>query len=143
MYIIHSSSKSELIDKLNSAIKMGFELHGGCSMVSGAFTQAVILYEKPVKSETPTPTFAQDVIDYLNKKTARSFRLSSKTRALISARTNEGYTKDDFTRVIDNRCEKWLSDPKMSEYLRPETLFSNKFESYLNSAPQNRRVFGV
>lgn len=143
MYIISSSSKIELISKLNRAISLGFQLHGGCSIVSGSFTQSVILYEKSVKSDSPTPTFAQDIIDYLNKKTARTFKLSSKTKALISARNNEGYTKDDFTRVIDGRCEKWLSDPKMSEYLRPETLFSNKFESYLNSAPQNRRVFSV
>ena len=30
---------------------------------------------------------------------------------------------------------KWLKDEKMNRYLRPETLFGTKFESYLNEVP--------
>ena len=29
--------------------------------------------------------------------------------------------------------EKWLKDPKMHTYYRPSTLFSGKFEEYLNN----------
>jgi len=50
----------------------------------------------------------------------------------IKARLNDGYSLDDFKKVIDIKTLKWKSDPKMSDYLRPETLFGNKFESYLN-----------
>ena len=73
------------------------------------------------------------IIDYLNKKTDKNFRWKSKkTQDLINARLNEGFTENDFYKVIDNKCFEWLKDNKMSAYLKPETLFSNKFEGYLN-----------
>lgn len=72
------------------------------------------------------------IVDYLNQKTGKHFKLNSnKTKSLIKARLNEGYTKDDFVKVIDIKTNEWLKT-KMEQYLRPETLFSNKFESYLN-----------
>jgi len=58
--------------------------------------------------------------------------------AFIKARFNEGRTTDDFIHVIDIKCAKWLSDPKMIDFLRPETLFGNKFESYLNEQKAER-----
>lgn len=73
------------------------------------------------------------VISYLNRKTGKQFKDSSKkTKELITARINEKFTEEDFFTVIDNKTSKWLRDPKMCEYLRPETLFGTKFESYLN-----------
>lgn len=74
------------------------------------------------------------IIDHLNQKAGKNFRASgSKTRECIQARWNEGYSLDDFIRVIDNMTAKWKGDAKMDEYLRPETLFSRKFEGYLNT----------
>ena len=73
------------------------------------------------------------VIDYLNQKTGKHFLDKSKdTRRLIRARYEEGYTLDDFKKVIDNTSAKWRDDPRMCDYLRPVTLFGTKFESYLN-----------
>ena len=75
----------------------------------------------------------KDIIDYLNLKVGTHYRVSSnKTKALIKARYNEKYTLEDFKKVIDNKCEEWLTNDKMKGYLRPETLFGSKFESYLN-----------
>ena len=34
---------------------------------------------------------------------------------------------------------EWSHDPKMSVYLRPETLFGTKFESYLNRPKKTRK----
>lgn len=34
--------------------------------------------------------------------------------------------------VIDKKCREWLKNDEMNCYLRPETLFGSKFESYLN-----------
>lgn len=88
--------------------------------------------EKPVK-ETETPSIAKDIIEYLNMKTGKNFRLSSeKTKRLINARINEKYTLDDFKKVIDTKVSQWANNPNMQKYLRPETIFSNKFEGYLN-----------
>ncbi|RNB72153.1 conserved phage C-terminal domain-containing protein [Brevibacillus panacihumi] len=77
-----------------------------------------------------------EIIDYLNQKAGTSYRpTSKKTQQLITARWNEGFRLDDFKRVIDNKSAEWLKDPGWSKYLRPETLFSPKFEGYLNQKP--------
>ena len=76
------------------------------------------------------------IVAYLNSKTKKTFKDSSqKTKECIIARFNEGFVLEDFKKVIDTKCSHWLDDNKMNEYLRPETLFSNKFESYLNAEP--------
>ncbi len=90
------------------------------------------------------------VVEYLNKKTGKNFRsTSAKTRDLINARLNEGFKEKDFYKVIDIKVAEWKGNPKMEGYLRPETLFSNKFEGYLNQNPviedelaEIRRIMG-
>lgn len=74
-----------------------------------------------------------EIIKYLNEKANKEFRHSSKANArLIDARLNEGYSVDDFKKVIDTKTAEWKGTD-MEQYLRPETLFSaSKFESYLN-----------
>lgn len=75
----------------------------------------------------------KEIVDYLNHRCDKSFKHSSrKTRDLIAARYNEGWQLDDFKYVIDVKAEQWEHDRKYSEFLRPETLFSNKFEGYRN-----------
>jgi uncharacterized phage protein (TIGR02220 family) len=78
----------------------------------------------------------EEVVEYLNKKTGKAFSASTKeTRKLIKARFDEKRTLEDFKKVIDNMTEKWKDDAKMSDYLRPQTLFGTKFEAYLNATP--------
>lgn len=80
------------------------------------------------------------VIDYLNQKTNQNYRHNSqKTKKLINARINEGYSIDDFKKVIDNKANDWL-DTDMAKYLRPETLFGNKFENYLNQPSKENNL---
>jgi uncharacterized phage protein (TIGR02220 family) len=75
---------------------------------------------------------AINVINYLNEKAGKKFSTKSKGNFThINARIKEGYTEDDFKKVIDVKCEKWLNT-KFDDYLRPHTLFSLKMESYLN-----------
>lgn len=82
------------------------------------------------------------IITYLNEKTGRSFKPQTKsTQRLIQARLNEGFTEEEFYRVIDNKVLEWATDPKMQQFLRPETLFGNKFEGYLNSKPVPRAAY--
>ena len=81
----------------------------------------------------------KEIVDYLNSKTDKNYRsTTAKTRDLIKARYNEGFRLDDFKQVVDNKVVGWLDDEKMNKYLRPETLFSNKFEGYLNEVPYNK-----
>ena len=74
-----------------------------------------------------------EIVDYLNQKANTKYKsTTNKTKTLINARFNEGFTKEDFIKVIDNKTKEWLNDEKMCKFLRPETLFGTKFESYLN-----------
>lgn len=72
------------------------------------------------------------IISYLNDKTGKRYKVTQKWKDLIKARWNEGQRLDDFTKVIDVKAEQWLNDEKMNQYLRPQTLFGNKFDEYLN-----------
>ena len=75
----------------------------------------------------------QEIVNYLNNSAGTNYRASSKkTRELIKARINEGYTLEDFKVVIEKKTREWINDNKMKAYLRPETLFGTKFEGYLN-----------
>ena len=75
----------------------------------------------------------KEIINYLNKKIDSRYKsTTNKTKKLIKARWNEGFRLDDFKTVIDKKCVEWMGDKEMEKYLRPPTLFSNKFESYLN-----------
>ncbi|MFK9094407.1 conserved phage C-terminal domain-containing protein [Bacillus salipaludis] len=77
----------------------------------------------------------------MNEKTGKNFKLSSiKTRELIHARYGEGFTLEDFTRVIDLKSADWQTDPAWNKFLRPETLFGTKFESYLNQLEGKKRL---
>jgi len=75
----------------------------------------------------------QEIVSHLNSMAGTNYRASSKkTRELIRARINEGYTLQDFQLVIDKKVREWINDNKMKGYIRPETLFGTKFEGYLN-----------
>ena len=96
---------------------------------------------KPVKEKKPRQTQVKpksnddmivEIIDFLNECTGKSYKPSSKVATLnINARLKEGYTKEDFIKVISVKATKWLGT-KFEDYLTPNTLFGNKFESYLN-----------
>lgn len=77
--------------------------------------------------------FIESVIAYLNQVTGKRYTTTNaNTRKLIKQRFNEGFTMNDFCKVIDEKSEEWM-ETEMNKYLRPITLFGNKFESYLNS----------
>lgn len=74
----------------------------------------------------------KEIIDYMNQRYGTNYKTTTtKTRDLIKARINEGFNVEDFKIVIDKMGCEWMGTD-MQKYLRPETLFGNKFESYLN-----------
>lgn len=92
--------------------------------------------ENNISSDLPY----EEIIDYLNSRAGTNYRHQSKqTRKLIHARFADGFTLEDFKRVIDNKVADWGRDPRMCKYLRPETLFcASKFEGYLNERRSGR-----
>lgn len=103
--------------------------------------------ENKTETETQTKTqrknqiteIADRVVDYLNLKAGTAYRHGiAKTVSLVSARLKDGFTENDFTLVINKKCEDW-NGTDYARYLRPETLFGTKFESYLNQVSQQNR----
>ena len=79
----------------------------------------------------------KEIIDYLNEKAGTNYRYDTKkVDSVVSARINEGATFDDFRKCIDNKVSAWTGT-NMEQYLRPETLFSNKFWGYVNEKQTN------
>ncbi|NHI71373.1 DNA replication protein [Lactococcus petauri] len=83
-----------------------------------------------------------EIISYLNEKTGRGFRNVDANKKLIKARWNEGFKVEDFKTVIDNMVTNWsgkiFNGVPAENYLQPKTLFSNKFDNYLNQKPITR-----
>jgi uncharacterized phage protein (TIGR02220 family) len=74
---------------------------------------------------------AVQVLNFLNEKTGRNYEPVPANIELIVARLKEGATVDDCRAVVAKKCREWSADEKMSEYLRPATLFNRtKFAQY-------------
>lgn len=81
---------------------------------------------------------SKEIIDYLNSVCGTSYKDNTKkTLSLINARLKEGFTVEDFKKVIATKYQEWKGT-EWEKYLRPQTLFnSEKFEGYLNQVPKH------
>ncbi|MEC5300572.1 MULTISPECIES: conserved phage C-terminal domain-containing protein [Staphylococcus] len=80
----------------------------------------------------------ESIIEHLNQNTGKHYKSTTrKTKDLIKARFNEGFNEQEFLTVINNKVAEWKGTD-MEKYLRPETLFGTKFESYLNQQTSNK-----
>lgn len=107
----------------------------------GACVSAPVSQKKKKKSKAPEyPEAYGKIISYLNQKAGTKYQASSKfNQKFINARLGENYTVQDFMTVIDKKCNEWLGTDN-EKYIRPETLFGNKFESYLNQTVQPHKT---
>lgn len=80
-----------------------------------------------------------EVLGYLNAKANRNFQAVPANIRLIAARIREGATVEQLKAVVDAKVGDWANDPKMSDYLRPATLFNaEKFGQYSGSLGKAR-----
>ncbi|WP_301875962.1 conserved phage C-terminal domain-containing protein [Limosilactobacillus oris] len=87
-----------------------------------------------------TAQLREKIIGYLNEKLGTKYKPNaSKNKTVINARLKEGYSLDDFKTVVDNKIADWSNSPKMSKFLRPETLFGPKFDGYLSEKRINQK----
>lgn len=77
-------------------------------------------------------TEAKAVLGYLNRTTGRKYREVSANLKPIVVRLKSGVTPEQMNEVVLSKARQWARDPKMNEYLRPKTLFTEtNFEQYL------------
>ena len=90
-----------------------------------------------------------EILKYLNDKADKNFRAVEGNKKFIRARFNEGYTLEEFKKVIDNKTFDWKDTSwkdtqgitrNGNDYLRPSTLFGNKFDNYLNEERADSKV---
>lgn len=88
----------------------------------------------------PNNKYIVEILSYLNESAGTKFGESKETVRLITARINDGFTVDDFKKVINKKVKEWKGTDR-AMYIRPSTLFApSHFEEYLN-APEGKSKF--
>lgn len=96
----------------------------------GSHNNKNVKNEKNVNNNYPEQI--KEIVSFLNSTCKTKYRAETKkTKTLIETRLSEKYTLDDFKTVILKKYNQW-ANTEDEMYLRPETLFGNKFEGYLN-----------
>lgn len=89
--------------------------------------------------------FAAGCIDAFNAETGSDYRWGGGGRLALDLRRmfDAGRTVDDARAVVRRKRDEWRGSPRMAQHIRPETLFGEKFESYLNEKGADHADAGV
>lgn len=83
----------------------------------------------------PWVEFVGESLSRFEAITGRSCRIPSSSVTLSLRKIfDAGYSIRDIEAVCESKSAEWGDDCKMSRYLRPETIFGDKFEGYLSAA---------
>ena len=88
-----------------------------------------------VSDGSDAESLSRSLISYLNEKSGGKYKPTEELPDRIGELLDAGYTEKDMRDVIDKKVAEWKDDSKMRGYLRPRTLFGDKFEEYV-SAPE-------
>jgi uncharacterized phage protein (TIGR02220 family) len=79
------------------------------------------------------------IINKFNELTGKRYSAKTEeTRKLISGRLNDGRTEEEIMAVVNHKHQQWKDDPRMRDYVRPNTIFRpGNFDNYINEIPQN------
>ena len=86
-----------------------------------------------VSGEAPDrpASLSEFLISYLNEKAGAKYNVTANVVKRIAELLDAGYTREDMVSVIDSKVCEWGDSEKMRTYLRPRTLFGEKFEDYV------------
>lgn len=89
--------------------------------------------------------FAAGCIDAFNVETGSDYRWGGGGRLALDLRRmfDAGRTVDDARAVVRRKRDEWRGSKRMAQHIRPETLFGEKFESYLNEKGADHADAGV
>lgn len=107
----------------------------------GFFQDQLNLVERPKNSLRVSAEDITEVIEYLNKKSGKSFRTTTESiRDQIKARMRDGFSVEDCKIAIDWCVGKWLNDPKMKQFVRVSTIFTKgKFPDYVANGENQKK----
>lgn len=87
--------------------------------------------ERDTESVPDASSLSSFLIEHLNEKTGSNYKTSTAVIRQVDSLLAAGYSPEQLRTVIDKKCSEWLNDDKMRTYLRPSTLFGDKFSEYL------------
>lgn len=87
------------------------------------------------KSPTPRALFIGEALKVFTEVTGRACLIPSAEVSFdLTKIFDAGYSIDDVRLVCEQQQAEWGADPKRQKWLRPHTLFGEKFEGYLAAA---------
>lgn len=111
------------------------------TLLSGSPPDGLVLTSDSTPKKVNGSAFypdAENVLSYLNKAAGKGYEFRNRRGEItasaerIIGRLRQGYTPEELREVVHAKCEQWLHDERMVEYLRPATLFAKEnFEQYL------------
>ncbi len=129
-----------IFNRYKANLQVVKKLYGGCKETLQGGSKETLHNNKYINNkDIDNKDIYSEVLGYLNEKAKTNYRISSKeAQKHINARLSEGFTVDDFKTVIDKKCAEWIGTD-YEQYLRPQTIFGTKFESYLNAPSKARK----
>jgi len=85
-------------------------------------------------SENEYETSIQNIINHLKGLKKSRLDITANRKALIKKWLNKGYSEEDFMAVNSYFFHLWKNDPKFSRYIKPETLYNEKFPNRVETA---------
>lgn len=74
------------------------------------------------------------VLDFFKEHTSNAFNYKE-AQDLIKGLIEKGHTLEDFRKVTALKLSQWKGT-EYEQYIRPQTLFGQKFTKYLNEQPR-------
>lgn len=89
-------------------------------------------YVDRINKEKKNKEIYSNIIQHFNLKCDKSYKLDSDVFIdYVDKLISKGFSEQDMISVIDKKSKDW-TNTKYAQYLRPSTLFGDKFEIYLN-----------
>jgi len=82
------------------------------------------------------------IIEYFNATLKRNLKQTKSNYGQIKARLAEGYTIDQMKILLDHVNAVWTIDPFWVKQIKPATIFSGKFDGYLQEALNKPKSMG-
>ena len=96
--------------------------------------------DKNDKNDKEEYARVREVTEFFNSTAGKNYSVND-CKPYVEKLISQGYKVEDIKHVIQVKSEQWKGDQKMDQYLRPMTLFGDKFSSYLQE--QSTRMKGV
>ena len=85
--------------------------------------------------QSPKIAFAKNAIEIFNEVTGQGFLLLSSDLVFALGKIYDSQrTLEDVRIVVKTKFREWGDDSKMAKFVRPSTLFGQKFEEYLTQS---------